>query len=318
MAELDGSILVVHPDRKAQRALQRVLAATLRTVVVLDLIDDARLALRDGTPSLIVMASRVRATDAGELMLEHARVQGCADVVIVHDDPAVTGEEVFGFAGLEHLVTSTMPVQAEELAVTAAKLLRRDLFGLEKYLGWGAIVRDTDVRSTSDRQRVIDDLAQGLEDMCLGRRHQASALLAADELIFNAIYNAPIDDDGRHYLREVSRADERPLVGRERPRVRWGCDGRYLAIEVTDRFGSLDAATVVRYVAKCTRRVGNVRAEGAGAGIGMAMAYAATRQLVYDIEPGRRTEAIALIDVRPWPPGAAGALPSLHLFIAGA
>ena len=34
-----------------------------------------------------------------------------------------------------------MPLFAEDLTVTALKLLHRDVFGLEKYLAWGVVPR---------------------------------------------------------------------------------------------------------------------------------------------------------------------------------
>jgi hypothetical protein len=290
-----------------------VLGATTRPVIVVDT-GDAALALRDGTPSLIVISSQLRATRSGELLLERAHVQGCPSPIVLHEGGSPGPAELFDSIGLDHLITASMPVLAEELAVAAQKILRRDVFGLEKYLGWGAVVRDTEITSTTDRLRALADLAESVEQMQVGRRHLQAVELIADELVLNAIHHAPVDERGRHYLRETVRGAPRELLGRERPRLRWGCDGRLLAIEVTDQYGSLDALTAVRYVAKCLGRPGSVRTEGEGAGIGLAMAYASSSQLVFDVEPGRRAEAIAIIDVRPWPPSAAPSLPSLHLF----
>jgi hypothetical protein len=313
VAELDGSILVVHHDRKAQRVVERVLGATLRPVILVDS-GDAALALRDGTPSLLVISSRLRAAPSGELLLERARIQGCTDVIVLHDGPSPTAAELFDAGGFEHLVSSTMPVLAEELAITAAKLLRRDVFGLEKYLAWGAVTRETIVTSTTDRLRAVASVAASVESMHVGRRQQQAAELVTDELVLNAIHHAPVDARGQRYLAAVPRGAAHELVGRERPRLRWGCDGRVLAIEVTDSFGTLDAATTLAYVARCLGRPGAVRAEGEGSGIGLAMAFTASSQLVFNVEPGRRTQVIAVIDVRPWPSRVAADLPSLHLF----
>ncbi len=317
MAELDGSILVVHHDRKVQRVAQRVLGATLREVVVVDT-GDAALALRDGTPSLLVISSALRATLGGQQLLERAHVQGCPGAIVLHEGGTPPAAALFAHGGLAHLITAPMPVLAEELAITAQKILRRDYFGLEKYLGWGAVMRDTEITSTTDRLRALAELSEAVEAMQIGRRHQQAVELIADELILNAIHHGPVDARGAHYLRELSRVSPRELARHERPLLRWGCDGRMFAIEVTDRFGSLDAATAVDYVAKCLGRPGSVRSEGEGSGIGLAMAYASSSQLVFNVEPGRRTEAIAIIDVRPWPPASAPSLPSLHLFFVSA
>jgi hypothetical protein len=207
-----------------------------------------------------------------------------------------------------------MPVLAEELFATVQKLLRNDLFGLEKYLSWGAVAGETEVAGTDDRLRAIGELGRDVERMQIGRRQQAAVMLAADELVLNAIHNAPVDERGGHYLRELPRDQTRALVGRERPKLRWGCDGRWFAVSVRDSYGSAEPATLLRYVAKSLARRGQVRSEGAGAGIGLAMTFQAVTQLVFDVDPGRLTEAIALVDVRPWPTTSLPALASFHIF----
>ena len=119
------------------------------------------------------------------------------------------------------------------------------------------------------------------------------AMLVADELLSNAVHNAPVDADGRHYRKDLPRDQELELDAQHQIRLRWGCDARYIAIEVADRFGSLDRDTVLSALAKK-----DVREAGAGAGMGVALSYRSCDHLVFNLAPGKRTEIIALIDVR--------------------
>lgn len=313
MPELDGSILVVHPDRREQKVLQRVLGAIGRAVRVVDGLPAAEAALADGTPAALVVASAVRLDPGADAVV--ARAGGAARCVVVHDGRGAAPPALFGDGSLRHLVTAAMPVLAEELFITVQKLLRADLFGLDKYLAWGAFTGETEVVATDDRLRVVAELGNELELMQIGRRQQAALALAADELILNAVHHAPLDAAGARYLRPLPRDATRDLVGRERPRVRWGCDGRWFAIGVRDAWGSIDAATLTRYVAKSLARRAQVRTEGPGAGIGLAMTFAAVTQLVFEVEPGVATEAIALVDVRPWPPQAVPLCASYHAYM---
>jgi hypothetical protein len=317
MADLDGSILVVHPDRKAHRVLQRILGAAGRTIVVVDGCEAADAALEDGMPAVVVMASAVRLSVGCDAIIEKVSAGGCAGCIIVHDDRSPVPPTLFDVGTLCHLVTSAMPVLAEELFATVQKLLRRDLFGIDKYLAWGAFLGETEITATDDRLRALGDLGTLCERMQIGRRQQAAVLLAADELVLNAVHHAPVDEDGNRYLRDLPRDATRDLAGRERPKLRFGCDGRWFAVSVRDAYGSVDAATLVRYVAKSLVRRGQVRTEGPGAGIGLAMTFTAVTQLVFDVEPGRVTEAIALVDVRPWSPTTLPLVASFHLFFAG-
>jgi hypothetical protein len=316
MAELDGSIVVVHAERRMQRLLQRILGSVGgRAVVPVD--DCAGLAetLRDGAPALIVIGSRLRLAAGCQELVDQALAAGCLGCIVVHEDRSDVPTELFDVGALAHLVTAAMPVLAEELFVTVQKLLRRDVFGLEKYLAWGAVAGETEVTSTDDRLRAIGELGRDVEQMQIGRRQQAAVMLAADELVLNAVHNAPVDETGRRYLRDLGRDQVRTLVGRERPTLRWGCDGRWFAVSVRDAYGSVEPVTIVRYVAKSLARRGQIRSEGAGAGIGLAMTFSAVTQLVFDVDPGQATEAIALVDVRPWPTSAIPPLASFHLFV---
>jgi hypothetical protein len=92
-------------------------------------------------------------------------------------------------------------------------------------------------------------------------------------------------------------------------RLRWGCDARYLAIEVTDRFGSLERDTILSSLGKH-----DVREDGGGAGMGVSLAYRSCDHLVFNLAPGARTEIIALVDVR-YPPTERMPASSYNVFV---
>lgn len=314
MADPAGAILVVHPDRKLQRFVQRVLGATGRRIIVVEKVGEARLAIRDVTPSLVVVGSELRRDPACQAVLERAFATGClATIVLHHDGPPPP--ELFSCPGFAHLITAPLPELADELIVAAQKLLRDDVFGLEKYLAWGAVTGETEVASAEDRLRAMAMLADTVERLAVGRREAGGIALAADELILNAIHNAPVDAEGVRYLRDVPRHAAQELPPGARPRLRWGGDGRTFGVAVRDPFGSLAASDAVAYLAKSLAQRGQVRTDGEGAGIGLAMTYAAADRLVFGIDPGRATEIIALFDVRGGVAQAQRPLGSFHVFV---
>ena len=135
------------------------------------------------------------------------------------------------------------------------------------------------------------------------------AMLVTDELLSNAVHNAPVDASGAHYRRDLARDSELELDEAHQVGLRWGCDARYLAIEVTDRFGSLDRDTILESLGK-----NDVRDEGGGAGMGITLAYRSCDHLVFNLAPGYRTEIIALIDVR-YPPTERLPASSYNVFV---
>src|SRR5213075_1170337 len=116
-----------------------------------------------------------------------------------------------------------------------------------------------------------------------------------------AVFNAPVDGQGAHIHSNDVRTDGRALSNSHRDRVtlRYACDARYLAIEVNDSYGSLDRATILRCLTKASSRTRDkVSMNTRGAGIGLATVYGSCNHLVFNLDPGIRTQVIALIDVR--------------------
>src|SRR5579862_5095457 len=132
-----GKLVVAHPERKAQRSLQRLVGATLCPVEVVSDVP-ALLAAVDASAIAVVDVGLAKANP--ELRERPARAwiavpgEGLAAA-----DPSAVGSLLA--AGWQHVVAHPMPLLAEELLATVQKLIRGDAFGLEKYVAWGAEVR---------------------------------------------------------------------------------------------------------------------------------------------------------------------------------
>jgi hypothetical protein len=215
-------------------------------------------------------------------------------------------------AGWWHVVAHPMPILAEELLATVQKLLRNEVFGLEKYVAWGADVRGYTLEDAAERSDAVTALASDVTAVGLPDRVGSLVSVIADELLANALYVAPLDDHKRRYRAREARERSRALRGRDVVTVRWATDARYLAIEVRDRWGTLDPTTVAERLTS-----GKVGSSAPESGMGLALAYACCNQLVIDLEPEVMTEVIALLDVR-YKPTELGRSASFHTFVARA
>jgi hypothetical protein len=224
--------------------------------------------------------------------------------------------EILAIGAVTNLLANPMPLLTEELTATALKLLRNDIFGFEKYLSWGVEARTVELDDASDRSQVVASLGEDVRRFGLGPRITSLAMLITDELLSNALYNAPVATDMSRTRIAEDRHSERHLNGREKVRLRYACDARYLAIEVTDQFGSLEREVVLRHLAKSIDRhaAGKVRFQTPGAGMGIALTYSTCNHMVYNIHPGQRTEAIALVDVRFTPAELGAHISSFNIF----
>ncbi len=313
MTELgpDAPILVVHPDRTTQRTVHRIVGGTFRDVVLCDDLAGAAERIAATPPRLVIVGHQLVRNGEGRALFG-SRATPCL-VLMQAPDPDDLASLLEGGV-LSYLLGNPMPLLAEELSITIHKLLRGDIFGLEKYLAWGTDVRSHELRESGDRRRLIDVIGEDVRRAGLGPRAGAAGLIA-DELLSNAVFNAPVDDSGSHPHVSDDRSGSRPLANRDRVALRYACDARYLAIEVDDHYGSLGRRNILRCLTKATGRTRDkVSMSTRGAGIGLATVYGNSNHLVFNVDPGRRTQVIALIDVRFRPAELATAVCSFGIF----
>jgi hypothetical protein len=306
------SVLVVHGDRKTQRMLGRVIGSGFGPVTLCDDLESAAAAVTGRTYAVVTAALAAHPALPG--LVDALRASG-GDLLLCGETPPPEAVAIMRDRALDHVVTTDPVASADELPLTLRTLARPidlDRLGVERYLGHGVQLHELAPESTHARVGVLNTIRDGLVAMGVAARHERHAALIADELLANAIHDAPHGTDPAN--RDSVRDADRPLSGRARPRLRWGADGRMLAIEVTDRYGSLDAGTIRTHIAKLADRSTKPREGNGGAGLGLAMAFLASTQLVFHLCPGHCTQAIGLIDLRSRPDGVRTLVPSLHIF----
>lgn len=302
-----GHLVVAHPERKSQRALQKLVGATLCPVEV---VADVEALIKAVTADTIAVVDASLARTRPDILQTPAKAW-----IAVPGEGLASAElaAVMGLleAGWQHVVAHPMPILAEELLATVQKLLRADVFGLEKYVAWGAEVRSYVLADARDRESAVATLAQDVVAAGLPDRMGSLVSVIADELLANALFTAPMDGAGQRYRRTDPRDANRPLVGQDRVTIRWATDARYLAIEVRDLWGSLDPQRVSARLSRANQITESETATSDG--MGLPLAYACANQFIVNLCPGQLTEMIGLIDVR-YKPTELGRAASFHSF----
>jgi hypothetical protein len=204
---------------------------------------------------------------------------------------------------------------AGELVATCEKILRRDCFGLDKYMsGFGIELSHQVIVRAAERDHVIERLTAVVRALGGGRRLVDSVALVADELITNAVYNAPRGSDGQPRYATRSRREKVTLEPTEYVRLDYGSDGRVFGIAVTDNFGGLTPERMRRRIESCLTSQDPIEQKQGGAGLGLYTALGNVQQLVINVEEGIKTEAIALWDLERRGRGSGGGPGSLHVF----
>jgi hypothetical protein len=280
-------VVVVHHDRKSQRVLHRMAAAAVRGVeVVADL--EAGLAR---APHVCVVDAQAAPLDLPKRYREIAWIAVPGDGSLPTDSLRAAA---LLEAGWRHVVTQPAPLLGEELVAVLGCLIGGVRPDLDHLLLAGAPVVHARLDDTSDREPAVAALVADVVKMGLSDRVASLASVIADELLSNAIFAGPVDAQGNRPHLADRRDVARPLVGRDAVELRWSSDARYLAIEIRDRWGSLDVAALGPRLAAGVRGT-VVDYEG---GMGLSLVHACCQRLHLAVAVGTETSAIALIDLR--------------------
>lgn len=262
-------------DARLREAFERALQATGYAIDRLDL------ARREAPPGAALLAIGTGSIP-DELAAALAQLDGRPGLMLV----AESGNRARDIAAFlahraDHLVDATAPT----LLATLRKLAERDHFGIARYLQDGAAVTRVSVATPDERRGVLDEVAE------LAARHRCHPLMAErlgtalDEMIINALYRPD----------PVVLAGARPV----RPAaVELGCDGRFLAVGVSDTYGRFAHVDLFQALDRAREYAhSGMSATTTHASLGIHTMLEGLAHLAIDVAPGVSTEVIGLVDL---------------------
>jgi hypothetical protein len=221
-------------------------------------------------------------------------------VLLAEPSPPADLDALLGEPWFHHLLGLGAPWFMEELTATLARLLGRPSVGVAGFLPWGSRVVSVQITRSGDKDLVFPRLEALLSDLGIRGRLVARLIDVADELLMNAIYDAPVDRmTGQPLYTSRRRAEPITLAAGDQPTFSFGTDGQKLVLGITDPFGGLTADTVKRYLAKGLRRgQDQIDQKDGGAGLGLFLMLEGLNGLHFLVDPGRRTEVVGMLNVR--------------------
>lgn len=175
------------------------------------------------------------------------------------------------------------------------KLLNKDFFGVEKYLMWGVEVQNKTVLRSTQREELREGVQAHFRKIGIRSTVLDRVDTAVEEMLMNAIYDAPVDSQGNPIFNHVSRKNEIVLDTHQQSQLSYASDGVMLAVSVTDPFGSLNNETIVEYLLSCySGQAGIMNDKKGGAGRGLHQIIEASDLTIFNVKKGVRTEVISL------------------------
>lgn len=287
---MNQKAIIISPERPQGRAWGATVQALGSSVEILD-----AYSAPDPNTNLVVISAR---TGDPNSLVEYtfSLAQHSSAVVVLPE---------FDLASSVHLFRSpaVKTVLAEEyadsrlLAYVCSRLLQGDIFGIWKAIPWGAQVHSMLVNSHNERTRALAAVEQYLGALRVRGKHSDAIRLATDELLMNALYNAPVGSSGPLFA-EVAPKD-RSSLRLERPVImQLASDGARVAVGVRDSFGSLARATVLSTLKRCMQSPDQIDRKTSGAGLGLYMVASNSTEVIINVLPGTATEVICVFDLQ--------------------
>lgn len=192
-----------------------------------------------------------------------------------------------------HVIQNDGDRAMDRITATAQKLLSGDLFGIEKYVP-NADIQYFRLQNYHGRSEAIDRIVAFAEEAKVRRQIRQNIAQVCEELLMNALYNAPVDQYGRPLFANVNPKERLELESPRPVSIRYFVNDELIGVAVRDRFGTLTKETMLRYIHKCLHSRQQIDGKTLGAGLGLYLVASRTREYIINIAPGIATEAIAI------------------------
>lgn len=305
--------VVAFGDPVALRPAIRVARCLGAQVDLAERVDPARVRERRPEIALVHWDGRVDVEAIRTLRAAHRAVRV---VLLAAPSPPVDVERLFGEPWFDHLLGLESPWHMGDLTATLARLLGHGGFGLRAWLPWGTRVIEHVIESSASKDTVFDGIEAFMGDIGMRGRLVQRMKDLADEMLMNAIYDAPLDRQTGAPRYAHQRRGNVTLEPDERPTFAYGSDGQRFAMSIRDPFGALAPDVLRAYVQKGLRRGEDQidRKEG-GAGLGLFLLFQGLNTVCLNLDPGRQTEFIGLVNIRGSVREALSTPKSFHVFV---
>ncbi|MEO6952585.1 MAG: hypothetical protein ABI321_12280 [Polyangia bacterium] len=294
-----GNVAVVTPHRQNRRQVARSLHSGGILTTFYDRPDvDAILAQRPGItiidcdayepPDTLAVVRALDGISSVVLLSSSADKSQLLDLIHKHD--------IGNLVAKHGAIRAVYPMLDErELLVTCEKVLRRNIFGIEKYVGsWGVVVHHAVLTKLAEKSAVLEGFERYLNALDVPETITQGIVTVAEELILNAVIHAPRDEHGHAKYESIGPRHDLCLDKGEEVRIAYGCDGQRLMLSVTDNFGRLEKHTLRNYLTRAfDGAMLTTEDKASGAGLGLSMSLRSIHQLIFNIQDQKRTEVIA-------------------------
>ena len=165
----------------------------------------------------------------------------------------------------------------------------KELMGLRSFVESPDKVQTIRLTDSTQKSFAANAIAIQLREFQCNERIARTVAGAVDELLMNAIFDAPIDNRGQRLHDQTPRSERLDVKGVE---LQVAVEDNLIAVTVVDEVGSLSRDEVLAHIAKIfDSRFQKIRGpDYQGSGIGLSLVMKSGGSLSFVTVPGKRTE----------------------------
>jgi hypothetical protein len=215
-------------------------------------------------------------------------------VFVVTENPLNTYPYLFKFPSFAHHLLrrydDPTPTIFQKLANAA---LSPHPFGIANYFPAGSASQKITIKRSGQKPAAVEAIQNYFTKQNLGSRLAALVARSTDELIMNAIFDAPINQAGENYRRATPREADFDLNEKETVELTVVSNEKYTGVSVSDSFGSLKKDIVMSFLRKDYQDEAYIIRRGdPGAGLGLNGTIQAGLSMLFVCKPKVRTEVM--------------------------
>lgn len=182
-----------------------------------------------------------------------------------------------------------------EAIALARRMLGADHGGIEHVVGKGVVIASERVSDFADKIRVLALIASAAEASGISRPEAIEQ--SVDEMVMNALYDAPVDANGLHIFANMPPRARSRMRTSQVVTVQYAFDGERFVVRVRDAFGSISRETILKFLHKSLHASDVVDRRAGGAGLGLYLVTSAASVVLFEIVPGTLTSITCIFDV---------------------
>jgi hypothetical protein len=300
-------VLLLEPNKKQQNIIKTAVGSAGVELLITSTIEEAQAAFPE-KPDVILCE------EASAEFLIWAQSQDFTGESVLIEPPQLDFQRLLSLNFVQNVISRAPDDRAgtvKSLLTTLTKILHQNYFGIEKYLAWGTEIQSKKLTSSKDRESMREEMLEHFRSLGIRGALLDRVQIAAEEMMMNAVYDAPVDIQGKSLFNHLPRTTEVRLHANQQPDLRFGCDGNLLAVSVQDPFGALPREVIIKYLESCySNLAGTMNEAKGGAGRGLHQILESCDWTIFNVKPGERTEVIGLFDIDQKRDG----LPQFHYF----